>query len=156
MGGDPDPPPPLGRMASSTLLSDFLPTLSMMAVSLLVGYICARTRLTPPLELQGFAKIVGLFALPALLFKTLAETDLRAVEWRFVGGMALVKALVFVLAVGLTFLGERRRGKLGPGRRCIEAGLRGKKFTSAIFRSKKVHRSPPPPPNDRDHGHAIQ
>lgn len=41
------------------------------------------------------------------------------------GGVGLAKAIVFLLAIGLTALGERRRGRLGPGRRWIEAGLRG-------------------------------
>lgn len=46
-------------------------------------------------------------------------------EWRFVGGMGLAKAIVFMMAIGLTVVGERRRGKLGTGRQWIEAGLRG-------------------------------
>lgn len=41
------------------------------------------------------------------------------------GGMGLAKAIVFFLAIGLTMLGERRRGRLVKGRRWIEAGLRG-------------------------------
>ena len=41
------------------------------------------------------------------------------------GGMGLAKAIVFLMAIGLTVVGERRRGKLGAGRRWIEAGLRG-------------------------------
>ena len=33
------------------------------------SYVCARTRLTTQVELQGLAKVIGLFCLPALLFK---------------------------------------------------------------------------------------
>ncbi|TFJ81610.1 hypothetical protein NSK_006861 [Nannochloropsis salina CCMP1776] len=114
-----------GNVSPDTLIADFLPTLGMMAISLFLGYISARAGLLSPTELNGVSKLLGTFALPALLLQNLATTDLSTIQWPFVGGMAAAKLLVFVLVVGSTLVSERRKRGGRKGRGLVEAGLRG-------------------------------
>jgi len=91
------------------------------------SYTSARTGLLSPVEIGGISKLLGVFALPALLFQNLATTDLSTIQWSFVGGVALAKFIVFALVVGLTYISEKKRSLKRTGRGMVEAGLRGRK-----------------------------
>lgn len=98
-------------------------------------YISARAGLLSPTELNGVSKLLGTFALPALLLQNLATTDLSTIQWPFVGGMAAAKLLVFVLVVGSTLVSERRKRGGRKGRGLVEAGLRGRTMGACVYRA---------------------
>jgi hypothetical protein len=56
--------------------------------------------------------------------------SLAHINWPFVGGVCLGKAVVFVLVIALTLILET---KMSRGVRCIEAGLRGEGFCQICF-----------------------
>lgn len=58
-------------------------------------------------EAKGLSTFVGTFALPALIFLSLAELELSAVNWYFLGSVLLAKALVFLAVSVVTTLGAR-------------------------------------------------
>lgn len=112
---------------NAALRSSPLPVLSPFPPpSPIPSYTSARTGLLSPVEIGGISKLLGVFALPALLFQNLATTDLSTIQWSFVGGVALAKLIVFVLVVGLTYVSGRKKSLKRTGRGMVEAGLRGK------------------------------
>lgn len=54
--------------------------------------------------LRGLGKFVGLIALPCLLFRSIAVLDLMGLDWNLVAGVALAKATIFVLVVGVSLI----------------------------------------------------
>jgi predicted permease len=55
------------------LLDQFMPTVAKMTVIVLIGYLTSRTEIITAHQLGGMSKFVGVFCLPAMLFRTLVS-----------------------------------------------------------------------------------
>lgn len=62
---------------------------------------------------RGVAQLVSFVALPALLFRSMANMQFSTVDWRFMVGVTAGKAVLFALAVAATvLLGRRQSNRL--------------------------------------------
>ncbi|KAI4494469.1 hypothetical protein M0802_008961 [Mischocyttarus mexicanus] len=70
---------------------------------ILCGYIAGRFNVITKIEANGLNTFVGTFALPSLIFTSLAKLDFTLVNWRFLLAILLAKCCVFftVLVVSL-------------------------------------------------------
>lgn len=55
-------------------------------------------------EAKGINSFVGTFSLPSLIFMSLAELDLREVNWLFLSSILIGKSLVFFSVIVITLL----------------------------------------------------
>ena len=76
-------------------------TLLMIMVVQLLGYVVKRMRLAPAGFEGGVGFYVGMIALPALLFRSVATLDLSTIEPVLVGSVLLAKMVVVAVAVGI-------------------------------------------------------
>lgn len=67
-------------------------------------YIAGRLNVVTSLESKGIATYVGTFALPALIFLSLAKLDFSTVNWIFLFAILLAKGLVFFGVMIVTML----------------------------------------------------
>lgn len=63
-----------------------------------------RMNLISATEAKGINTFVGTFALPSLIFKSLAELELRSVNWLFLLSILIAKSIVFVSVIIITIL----------------------------------------------------
>lgn len=70
-------------------------------------YVAGRLNVVSKLESKGIATFVGTFALPSLIFLSLARLDFSVVNWTFLGAILLAKGLVFFLVIIVTLLVSR-------------------------------------------------
>ncbi|VVC90882.1 unnamed protein product [Leptidea sinapis] len=68
------------------------------------GYIAGRLNVVSKLESKGIATFVGTFALPSLIFLSLAQLDFSTVNWSFLLAILLAKGLVFFGVLLVTLL----------------------------------------------------
>lgn len=83
----------------SSVLTTILPVFGLIAL----GFICARSKFIAPAAGQGLAQVVFNLAMPALLFRTVAEMDQQSLSpwplWAALfGGIAVVWGITTILA----------------------------------------------------------
>ncbi|XP_046968651.1 integral membrane protein GPR155 isoform X3 [Vanessa cardui] len=89
-------------------VSDHLyPALFQCFTIIICGYIAGRLNVVSKSESKGIATFVGTFALPSLIFLSLARLDFSMVNWTFLAAILLAKGLVFVAVVIVTLLVSR-------------------------------------------------
>jgi predicted permease len=86
--------------------------------SFLSRYLAGRLNIISNTEAKGLNTFVGTFALPSLIFLSLAELDWKTVNWTFLLAVLFAKSIVF-LSVGIISLLVVRPLNLG------RAGLLG-------------------------------
>ncbi|KAJ1455091.1 hypothetical protein M885DRAFT_426266, partial [Pelagophyceae sp. CCMP2097] len=67
-----------------------------------LGYLAGRLGILEAATLSGFGTFIGRFALPALLFRTLAMLDFGQVELQLLLGILLAKVAVFFVVLALS------------------------------------------------------
>ncbi|XP_049954684.1 integral membrane protein GPR155 [Schistocerca serialis cubense] len=88
-------------------MDDLYPALFECFAVILCGYIAGRQNLLSQAETKGLDAFVRVFSLPALIFLSLAELDLRTVNWTFLLSILVAKSIVFLLVVIITLLISR-------------------------------------------------
>ncbi|XP_059478612.1 integral membrane protein GPR155 isoform X2 [Neocloeon triangulifer] len=101
-------PPSPGDIAMENLY----PALIECFAIIICGYLAGRFNLISQTEGKGLGTFVGTFALPSLIFLSLAELDLSSVNWKFLLSLLIAKAIVF-FGVGLITLLISRPVNLG-------------------------------------------
>ncbi|XP_065335026.1 lysosomal cholesterol signaling protein [Cloeon dipterum] len=101
-------PPNPGDIAMEKLY----PALIQCFAVIICGYVAGRFNLISQTEGKGLGTFVGTFALPSLIFLSLAELDLSSVNWKFLLSLLIAKAVVFV-GVGIVTLLISRPVNLG-------------------------------------------
>ncbi|CAG0920753.1 unnamed protein product [Notodromas monacha] len=74
---------------------------------IICGYLAGRANFISTSDAKGLNTFVGTFALPALIFNSMAALDFSSVNWTFLFSISISKALVFALVVFVTILVER-------------------------------------------------
>ncbi|XP_018913596.1 lysosomal cholesterol signaling protein-like isoform X2 [Bemisia tabaci] len=82
--------------------ANLYPALTQCFAIITCGYVAGRLQLVTPKETAGLSVFVGTFSLPSLIFLSLAELDLKAVNWYFPLAIFLSKALVFFAVILIT------------------------------------------------------
>lgn len=67
-------------------------------------YVAGRLNVVSKSESKGISTFVGTFALPSLIFLSLARLDFSMVNWTFLCAILLAKGLVFFAVVIVTLL----------------------------------------------------
>ncbi|XP_013140248.1 PREDICTED: integral membrane protein GPR155 [Papilio polytes] len=80
------------------------PALFQCFAVIISGYIAGRLNVVTKAESKGIATFVGTFALPSLIFLSLAQLDFSIVNWTFLISMLLAKGVVFFGVVIVTIL----------------------------------------------------
>ncbi|XP_060802444.1 lysosomal cholesterol signaling protein [Amyelois transitella] len=88
----------LGDAASDNLY----PALFQCFTIILCGYIAGRLNIVSSTESKGIATFVGTFALPSLIFLSLARLDFTTVNWTFLLAILFAKALIFFAVIIVT------------------------------------------------------
>uniref|UniRef100_A0A8C4PZ68 Uncharacterized protein n=1 Tax=Eptatretus burgeri TaxID=7764 RepID=A0A8C4PZ68_EPTBU len=104
-------------VGSSTALVNLLPALLQCFLTVACGYAAGRFGLLGPQQVRGLGNFISTFALPALLFKSMVELDIRKLNWDFLLAIAASKGVLFLIGCCSTLLGT-----WGP-RRLAKAGL---------------------------------
>ncbi|KAK3746982.1 hypothetical protein QZH41_011934 [Actinostola sp. cb2023] len=104
--------------SASCDIDNLFPALVECFVIILLGYGSGRLGLISTSQSKGIGNFVSLFALPALLFKSMAELDFFAVNWRFLAAILICKGLVFGTVAVLTII-------LGKPQKYGRAGIYG-------------------------------
>ncbi|CAG0916670.1 unnamed protein product [Notodromas monacha] len=74
---------------------------------IICGYIAGKASLISPFEAKGLNTFVGTFALPCLIFHSLAELNFASVNWKFLLAIFISKTVVFIIVVLITILVHR-------------------------------------------------
>ncbi|XP_045495860.1 integral membrane protein GPR155 isoform X2 [Colias croceus] len=86
-------------------VTDYLyPALFQCFTIILCGYVAGRLNLVSKSESKGIATFVGTFALPSLIFLSLARLDFSTVNWTFLIAILLAKSIVFFGVMIVTIL----------------------------------------------------
>ncbi|KAF7286570.1 hypothetical protein GWI33_004610 [Rhynchophorus ferrugineus] len=85
-------------------IENLYPALLQCFVVILCGYLAGRMNLISETEAKGMNTFVGTFSLPALIFMSLAELDLRSVNWIFLLSILISKSVVFFSVIVITVL----------------------------------------------------
>ncbi|XP_075978683.1 integral membrane protein GPR155 homolog anchor [Anticarsia gemmatalis] len=80
------------------------PALFQCFTIILCGYVAGRLNVVSSIESKGIATFVGNFALPSLIFLSLAQLDFSTVNWTFLLAILLAKGLVFFGVMIVTML----------------------------------------------------
>ncbi|XP_018330000.1 integral membrane protein GPR155 isoform X2 [Agrilus planipennis] len=72
-------------------------------------YMAGRFNLISETEAKGIHTFVGIFALPSLIFMSLAQLDLTTVNWTFLLSILLAKSIIFFTVILITLLIGRPR-----------------------------------------------
>nr|XP_032520391.1 integral membrane protein GPR155 isoform X1 [Danaus plexippus plexippus] len=84
-------------------VSDHLyPALFQCFTIIICGYIAGRLNVVSKVESKGIATFVGTFALPSLIFLSLARLDFTMVNWTFLLAILVAKGLVFFFVIIVT------------------------------------------------------
>ena len=94
-------------LSSDEIDHDLYPALLQVFAIILIGYLAGNFQIISKQQALGLNKFVSTFALPALLFKSIATLDLHSVNWMFLLSIFVSKALVFFSAIVLTLVVER-------------------------------------------------
>ncbi|CAG0900410.1 unnamed protein product [Cyprideis torosa] len=84
-------------------------------IIIISGYFAGKFSIIKDAEANGINAFVGYFALPALIFKSMAQLDFSAVDWYFLLALTLAKGLIFFAVVVVTGLVAKTQniGKAG-------------------------------------------
>ncbi|CAK9799087.1 Integral membrane protein GPR155 [Anthophora quadrimaculata] len=74
---------------------------------ILCGYIAGRFDIITRNEANGLNTFVGTFALPSLIFTSLAKLDFTLVNWKFLLAVLLAKSCVFFVVLGVSLVIKR-------------------------------------------------
>ncbi|XP_043252553.1 integral membrane protein GPR155 [Colletes gigas] len=74
---------------------------------ILCGYIAGRFNVITKTEANGLNTFVGTFALPSLIFMSLAELDFTLVNWKFLLAVLLAKSCVFLIVLSVSLVIKR-------------------------------------------------
>lgn len=85
------------------------PALLQVFVIIFIGYLANSFQLLDKNQVIGLNKFVSTFALPALLFRSIAVLDFSSVNWLFLTSIFLSKTVVFLLAIFVTLIVSRKR-----------------------------------------------
>ncbi|KAL0872024.1 hypothetical protein ABMA27_004461 [Loxostege sticticalis] len=88
----------LGDAAADNLY----PALFQCFTIILCGYIAGRLNVVSSTESKGIATFVGTFALPSLIFVSLARLDFTTVNWTFLLAILLAKGVIFFGVIVVT------------------------------------------------------
>ncbi|CAB3251441.1 unnamed protein product [Arctia plantaginis] len=80
------------------------PALFQCFTIILCGYIAGRLNVVSASESKGIATFVGTFALPSLIFLSLAQVDFTTVNWTFLIAILFAKGIVFFGVMIITML----------------------------------------------------
>ncbi|XP_050352067.1 integral membrane protein GPR155 isoform X2 [Nymphalis io] len=94
-------------VVNDTVSDHLYPALFQCFTIIICGYIAGRLNVVSKSESKGIATFVGTFALPSLIFLSLARLDFSIVNWTFLGAILLAKGLVFFAVVIVTLLVSR-------------------------------------------------
>ncbi|KOB69592.1 Uncharacterized protein OBRU01_07978 [Operophtera brumata] len=89
---------------SETAADNLYPALFQCFTIILCGYIAGRLNVVTSTESKGIATFVGTFALPSLIFLSLAKLDFSMVNWIFLLAILLAKGLIFFGVMIVTIL----------------------------------------------------
>nr|XP_034831203.1 integral membrane protein GPR155 isoform X2 [Maniola hyperantus] len=103
------------HIVTDTVSDQLYPALFQCFTIILCGYIAGRLNIVSKVESKGIATFVGTFALPSLIFLSLARLDFRSVNWTFLLAILLAKGLVFfaVMVVTLSVTRPMNLGQAG-------------------------------------------
>ncbi|KAF4533331.1 hypothetical protein B566_EDAN004452 [Ephemera danica] len=93
-------------------MENLYPALVECFVVIICGYVAGRCNLISQTEAKGLNTFVGTFALPSLIFLSMAQLDLSSVNWTFLLSILIAKAIVF-FGVGIITLLVSRPINLG-------------------------------------------
>lgn len=88
----------------STDIDKLFPALVECFAIILLGYASGRLGLISSSQSKGIGNFVSLFALPALLFRSMATLNLSIVNWKFLATILISKGLVFSIVAILTII----------------------------------------------------
>ncbi|GJQ85405.1 hypothetical protein Trydic_g10179 [Trypoxylus dichotomus] len=89
---------------SGAAIDNLYPALLQCFVIIICGYFAGRMNLISETEAKGINTFVGNFALPSLIFMSLAQLDLTSVNWLFLLSILIAKSLVFFTVIIVTLL----------------------------------------------------
>lgn len=75
---------------------------------ILCGYIAGRFDVISKSEANGLNTFVGTFALPSLIFMSLAKLDFSLVNWKFLLAVLIAKSCVFFIVLGVSLVIKRQ------------------------------------------------
>lgn len=90
--------------SSSPLIgvSDMTSVLVQCFSLIFIGYVSGRLKLIKETESKGLSAFVTYFSLPALIFHSLATSDLSNINWYFVSSLLISKTIIFFAVVVIT------------------------------------------------------
>ncbi|XP_039755608.1 integral membrane protein GPR155 isoform X2 [Pararge aegeria] len=101
-------------ISTDTVSEDLIPALFQCFTIILCGYVAGRINAVSKVESKGIASFVGIFALPSLIFLSLARLNFSNVNWTFLLAILIAKGLVF-FAVIIVTLSITKPMNLGQG-----------------------------------------
>ncbi|XP_013387380.1 integral membrane protein GPR155 isoform X4 [Lingula anatina] len=84
--------------------NNLYPAIVQCFVIILCGYIAGRFNLIGKLQGKGIGTYVSTFALPALLFKSMATLNFSEVNWKFLASILIAKAGLFLVVLVFTLI----------------------------------------------------
>lgn len=91
-----------------TTAENLYPALFKCFTIIFCGYVAGRLNIVSSTESKGIATFVGTFALPSLIFLSLARLDFSTVNWIFLLAILLAKGTIFFAVIIVTFLISRQ------------------------------------------------
>ncbi|XP_063975781.1 lysosomal cholesterol signaling protein [Diachasmimorpha longicaudata] len=85
---------------------------------ILCGYIAGRLEIITRSEANGLNTFVGTFALPSLIFSSLARLDFSVVNWNFLLAVMIAKGCVFLVVLLVSLITTK---PMNPGRAAVFA-----------------------------------
>ncbi|CAH0729667.1 unnamed protein product, partial [Brenthis ino] len=95
---------PSNIIVNDTVSDHLYPALFQCFTIIICGYVAGRLNVVSKSESKGISTFVGTFALPSLIFLSLARLDFSMVNWTFLCAILLAKGLVFFAVVIVTLL----------------------------------------------------
>ncbi|KOX79026.1 hypothetical protein WN51_10074 [Melipona quadrifasciata] len=103
--------PLLGEIEISTMKVEPIDNLYLALIQcfaiILCGYIAGRFDVITKTEANGLNTFVGTFALPSLIFMSLAKLDFSLVNWKFLLAVLIAKSFVFFIVLGISLVIKR-------------------------------------------------
>ncbi|XP_076647904.1 integral membrane protein GPR155 homolog anchor [Halictus rubicundus] len=96
----------LSQMETEPIDNLYLALIQCFAI-ILCGYIAGRFDIITKTEGNGLNTFVGTFALPSLIFTSLAKLDFSLVNWKFLLAVLLAKSCIFFIVLGVSLVIKR-------------------------------------------------
>ncbi|XP_028038980.1 integral membrane protein GPR155 isoform X1 [Bombyx mandarina] len=87
-----------------TTTDNLYPALFQCFTIIICGYVAGRLNIVSSAESKGIGTFVGTFALPSLIFLSLARVDFSTVNWTFLLAILVAKGIVFFAVIFITLL----------------------------------------------------